>query len=120
VRGLRVRPGRPATAPGYTPVMEANEKADIIVSRVYQKQDQFQSLFVREISGGKIDGTVFQFEVWKNNVEDKNLREQSGDMFYVRRRYFMKLFELLDEGWKKTNVGVYGNRNSSSFNPEIL
>jgi hypothetical protein len=97
-----------------------NTKEDLIVSRVYQKGDQFQSRFIREVSGGDIDGSVFQFETWKNNIEDRDLRLTSGDIYYVRSRYFAKLLNLLEEGWKKQNVGVHGNKNRDFFNPEAL
>ena len=57
-----------------------NPKEDLIVSRMYQKGEQFLSLFVREVSGGDIDGSVFQFETWRNNVEIANSRVTSGDI----------------------------------------
>ncbi|MES2392939.1 MAG: hypothetical protein V4555_14935 [Acidobacteriota bacterium] len=96
------------------------QKADLIVSRVYQKGDQFQSLFVREVTGGDIDGSVFQIETCHNNVEDKSAREQSGDIYHIRNRYNAKLQNLMDDGWKKINAGVYANRNSIHFNPDVL
>lgn len=97
-----------------------NTKEDLIVSRTYQKHEHFQSLFVREISGGDIDGSVFRFETWRDNVEDADARIESGDVYYVRGKYFAKLLYLLEEGWKKTNVGVHANRNRDLFNPEVL
>jgi hypothetical protein len=97
-----------------------NTKEDLIVSRTYQKGDQFLSLFVREVSGGDIDGSVFQFETWKNNVEDASLRVTSGDIYYVRNQYFATLLKLLEEDWKKTNVGVFANPHNGFFNPEVL
>ena len=97
-----------------------NPKEDLIVSRIYQKGEQFLSLFVREVSGGDIDGSVFQFETWRNNVEIANSRVTSGDIYYVRNRYFAKLLKLLEEGWKKTNVGLHANQHSAFFNPEVL
>ena len=90
------------------------------MSRTYQKGDQFQSLFVREVTGGDIDGSVFQFETWKNNVEDANARVTSGDIYHVRSKYFARLLNLLEEGWKKLNVCVHGNKNRDFFNPEVL
>jgi hypothetical protein len=96
-------------------------KADIIVSRTYQKGDRFLALIVREESGGDIDGSMFRFEVWKNHEEDVSLRETSGDMFHVRSRYFRKLLDLLDEGgWKKMGVGVFAHPHSKDFNPNVL
>jgi hypothetical protein len=95
-------------------------KEDLIASRTYQKGEQFQSLFVREASGGEINGIVFQFETWKNNVEVSNSRISSGDIYYVRNRYFAKLLKLLEEGWKKTNVEVFANPHCDLFNPEVL
>jgi hypothetical protein len=44
----------------------------------------------------------------------------SGDIYYVRNRYFAKLLNLLEEGWKKTNVGLHANQHSGFFNPEVL
>jgi len=95
-------------------------KADVIVSRTYQKGDQFMAVFVREVSGGDIDGSMFQFEVLNNNVEDLNLRDISGDMFHVRRLFYNKLLDLLDDGWKKNGNMVCGHRHSADFNPEAL
>jgi hypothetical protein len=100
---------------------QRNPKADIIVSRTYQKGDQFVSLYVRELSGGDIDGSMFQFEVWKNNNEDESLRETSGNMYHIRSSYFRKLLDLLDEhDWKKMSVGVFAHPHSNDFNPEVL
>ncbi|MGD0798275.1 MAG: hypothetical protein ABR910_11180 [Acidobacteriaceae bacterium] len=98
-----------------------NPKAVVIVSRTYQKGGEFLSLFVRELSGGDIDGSMFQLEIWKNNKEDVSLRETSGDMFYIRGRYFRKLLDLLDErDWKKTSAGVFAHPHTADFNPEVL
>lgn len=98
--------------------MKANE--DLIVSRTYQKDDQLQSLYIREVSGGEIDGSIFQLETWKNNVEDAVLRVASGDIYHVRSKYFGKLLDLMEEGWKRTNVGVHGNRHRNLFDPAAL
>ena len=79
------------------------------------------AFIVRELSGGDIDGTMFQLEVWNNNVEDKRLRETSGDMYFIRGRYFRRLIDLLDEGgWKKMIAGVQDHKHSNDFNPEVL
>ena len=95
-------------------------KSDLIVMRMYHKGDQLQSVVVRELTGGDIDGSMFQFETWKNNVEDESLRETSGDIYHVRNQYFAKLLNLLEEGWKKQSAGVYGNPHHNYFNPEEL
>ena len=69
----------------------------------------------------RLRGSVIQLEVFLNNVEDKRLRETSGDMYYIRGRYLRRLIDLLDEGgWKKMNAGVQGHPNSKDFNPEVL
>jgi hypothetical protein len=97
-----------------------NRKEDLIVSRMYQKGAHFLALYVREVSGGDIDGSVFQFETHEDNIEDLDSRVMSGDIYYVRNRYFAKLLNLLEEGWKKTNVGLHANQHSGFFNPEVL
>jgi len=96
------------------------EKKDLIATRKYWKGDQFLAVFVREVSGGDIDGSMFQFEVWKNNAEDLSLRDTSGDKFHIRRLYFNKLLDLLDDGWKKSGNMVCGHPHSADFNPEVL
>jgi alkyl hydroperoxide reductase subunit AhpF len=96
------------------------EKADIIVTRRYQKADQFASVFVREVSGGDIDGSMFQLEVFHNNVEDLKSRDTSGDMFHIRRLFLNKLLDFLDDGWQKHSSMVCGHKHSSDFNPEAL
>ena len=94
------------------------EKTDLIVHRRYQKGDQFVALIVREVSGGDISGSMYQCETWKNNEQDMSLRETSGDMFFIRRRFITKLLDLLDEGgWKKTNSGVCVHQHSVDFDP---
>jgi len=101
--------------------MTAPSKSENIVDRLYTKGSERIAFIVRELSGGDIDGTMFQLEVWVNNVEDKRLRETSGDMYFIRGRYFRKLIDLLDEGgWQKMNAGVQGHKHSKDFNPEVL
>jgi hypothetical protein len=96
------------------------EKKDLIASRSYQKGDQFMAVYVREVSGGDIDGSMIQFEVWKNNIEDESLRDTSGNMYQIRRLYFSKLLNMLDDGWKKQGNMVFAHRYSNDFNPEVL
>lgn len=101
--------------------MTTPQKSENIVDRLYVKGSDRIAFFVRELTGGDIDGSMFQLEVWRNNVEDERLRETSGDMYYIRGRYFRKLVDLLDEGgWKKMNAGVTGHPNAKDFNPEVL
>jgi hypothetical protein len=95
-------------------------KKDLIVSRMYQKGEHFLGLYVRELTGGEIDGSEFQFEVWKDNVEDTDARLTSGNIYFVQGKYFGKLVSLLEDGWKKANVGISGNSNRNLFNPEVL
>ena len=100
--------------------MNIPPKSDVLISRIYVKGSERQALFVRELSGGDIDGAMFRFDVWKNNIEDERLREESGNIHYIRRYFFNKLFDLADDGWKKMNAGVYGSPNAEFFNPEML
>jgi hypothetical protein len=101
--------------------MTTPSKSENIVDRLYTKGSERIAFIVRELSGGDIDGTMFQLEVWNNNVEDKRLRETSGDMYFIRGRYFRRLLDLLDEGgWKKMTAGVQAHKHSTDFNPEVL
>jgi hypothetical protein len=96
-------------------------KKELLVSRMYQKDTNFLALYVRELSGGEIDGTVFQLEVYKDNVEDTAERQTSGDIYFIRSKYFGKLANLFEDGWKKTNAGVHSaSQNRDLFNPEVL
>jgi hypothetical protein len=98
----------------------SNERQDIIAVRNYHKCADRMAVFIREVSGGNIDGTMFQFEVWKNNLEEADQRDTSGDMFYIRGLYYNKLHSMLDDGWKKDGNMVVGHPLAKHFNPEEL
>ncbi len=96
----------------------ADFKKDLIVSRNYQKGDQLVGLFVREITGENIEGSEFQFDVWVNNVEDIRARIVSGDKYPVRDKYFARLTDMKEDGWKLMNADVYRNPDGDFFNPD--
>jgi hypothetical protein len=48
----------------------AQERA-LIISRKYQKGSEIHDLFVAEVAGPDISGTVFQYALWLNNAEQK-------------------------------------------------
>jgi hypothetical protein len=95
----------------------ADFKKDLIVSRNFQKGDEIVGLFIREISGGDVEGSEFQFDVWVNNVEDIKARIVSRDRYSIKDRYFAPLQDMHKDGWKMTNAGVYENPNQEFFTP---
>jgi len=97
-----------------------NERTDVIVNRMYSKGAHRVGLFIRQISGGDISGTVFRFETWIDNQEVGADRQESGDKYFIRKKYFAKLLDLLEDNWKRETMGVTGHSESSFFNPEIL
>ncbi len=96
------------------------ERKDLIAARNYTKGTDRMAVIIREVSGGNIDGTMMQFEVWKNEVEDKGRRDTSGDLYYVRGLYYNTLHDLLDDGWRRQGNMLVGHPMAKHFNPEAL
>ena len=80
------------------------ETTELVTRREYSKGDQRLALVVRVQTGGAIDGVVFRYETWVNNVEDESKRVESGDVYYLSRKFYTKLIDLYQEGWKRENV----------------
>jgi hypothetical protein len=80
------------------------ETTELVARREYSKGDQRLALVVRVLSGEDIDGMVFRYETWVNNIEDKEKRIDSGDVYYLSRVFYTKLIDLYHEGWKRENV----------------
>lgn len=93
----------------------ADYRKDPVVSSAYQKGDQIQSFVVREITGGNIKDSEFQFERWVNHAEDIRARILSTDKHHIRNRYLASVRGLEEDGWKMTNAGAYKNPNSDFF-----
>ena len=81
-----------------------DEKTELIVGREYSKEGQRQALYVRVVSGKDIDAVVFRFETWKNKKEDEKLRVESSDIYHVQRKFFRKLVDLFEWGWKRETI----------------
>jgi hypothetical protein len=96
------------------------EKLDIIAARRYTKGADSMAVLVREVSGGNIDGSMFQLEVLKNNEEDISQRDTSGDLYHIRGLYYNELHAMLDGGWRKQSTATFAHRHSNDFNPEVL
>jgi hypothetical protein len=80
------------------------EKTELVMRREYSKGDQRLALVVRVLSGDGIDGVVFRYETWTNNIEDTGKRIDSGDVYYLSRVFYGNLIDLYHEGWKRENV----------------
>lgn len=96
------------------------EQKDMIVNRQYQKADRMLMLVVRKISGGNLDGFMYQFETWLNAQEIAHERVTSGDRYFVRNAYQAKLRDLQEENWSKRNAGHVGGEDAKFFDPESL
>jgi len=97
------------------------EQKDLIVDRRYQRADQTVMVLVRKVTGGDIDGTLYQFETWPNAQEDVSARVTSGDKYLVRNAYQAKLRELQEENWSKAGSGTFGfGEETRFFDPESL
>jgi hypothetical protein len=96
------------------------EKRLLIISRKFQKADIMQDLFVAKISGGDVSGSVFQFEIWLNNVEQPEKRVTSGNSYAVRRTFLNTLLDLLEDGWSKRGAASYGSSHGKFFDPGDL
>jgi hypothetical protein len=96
------------------------EERLLIVSRKYQKGSDTHQLFVAEVKGLEISGTVFQYELWLNSVEQRHKRVTSGNAFEIRRTFITKLLDLQDEGWSNQGSATYGHPEQSFFDPARL
>jgi hypothetical protein len=96
------------------------DRRDLVISRKYEKGSETRSLFVADVSGGDIAGSVFRFESWLNNVEQTDERVTSGNQYKVRRAFIGKLLDLHEDGWLKRGAGTYGHERLSFFDPSEL
>jgi hypothetical protein len=92
----------------------------LILSRKYEKGAAMHELFVAEVSGPDVSGTVFQYELWLNNAEQKGMRVTSGNSYTVRRAFLTKLLDLQEDGWSKRGSANYGSAHIKFFDPAEL
>jgi hypothetical protein len=97
------------------------DTTDLVARREYSKGDKRLALVVRVVSGSDVDGVVLRYETWVDRVEDTSQREDSGDVYYLSRKFYSKLVDLLHEGWKRENVsdGI-GKLQARLFDPQML
>jgi hypothetical protein len=93
------------------------EKREPRVSRDYQKGTDRLSVFVVSLTGGEIDGVMYQFEEWLNNQECQEKRLASGDKYQVRQKFQNRLADLEEDGWKKTGASSGGAEDQRFFDP---
>lgn len=96
------------------------EQRLLIISRKYQKGSDVHQLFVAQIEGPEISGTVYQYELWLNNTEQKHKRINSGNAYEVRRAFITTLLDLHENGWSKQGAGSYGHPQGPFFDPAGL
>ena len=96
------------------------EERVLIISRKYQKGSNTHELFVAQVSGGDVSGTLFQYELWFNNVEQHEQRFTSGNAYAVRRAFIDKLLDLHEDGWSRKGSGSYGSSHGQFFDPAQL
>jgi hypothetical protein len=93
------------------------EKREPRVSREYQKGADRLHVFVVSLTGGEIDGVMYQFEEWLNNQERHDKRLTSGDKYQIRQRFQNRLADLEVDGWKKTGASGGGSEDQRFFDP---
>jgi hypothetical protein len=77
-------------------------------------------LFIAQVSGPNLSGEVFQYELWLNNAEQKEMRVASGNAYTVRRAFIGKLLDLQEDGWSKRGSASYGSSHGKFFDPAEL
>ncbi len=97
-----------------------NEKREPIISRTYGKGTDTVQLFVTRISGGAIDGTVFQYEVHLNNQEQLPKPLPSGNKYEIRKKWTNGLHDLVEDGWKYKGGATYDTAEAKFFDTESL
>jgi hypothetical protein len=97
-----------------------NEERVLIISRKYQKGSDTHDLFVAQVSGADVSGEVFQYELWLNNAENREMRVTSGNAYTVRRAFIGTLLDLHEDGWSKRGSASYGSSHVAFFDPAGL
>ena len=93
---------------------------DLITSRNYRKGTDRHELFVARISGAEVSGEVLQFELWLNNMENREARVTSGNKYAVRRAFIEKLLDLHEDGWSRQGSATFGSSALAFFDPAGL
>jgi hypothetical protein len=91
-----------------------------MISRKYQKGSDTHDLFVAQVSGADLSGAVFQYELWLNNAEQREMRVTSDNAYTVRRAFIGKLLDLHEDGWSKRGLASYGSSHGKFFDPAEL
>jgi hypothetical protein len=91
-----------------------------IISRVYEKGSQHQGIFIYIVSGPQIAGTVFQFVIYVDNVEQQDRRLESGNKYEIRRKFLNHLLDLNEDSWNRINASTLNPQYGSFFEPEHL
>lgn len=96
-------------------------RRDLVTSRDYMSKggDQLQ-VFITQISGDDLAGSVFRFEVWKAGFEIKDKRVQSGNAYEIRRIFLTFLLDLCEDGWLRKGEASYGHPEHNFFDPGKL
>jgi hypothetical protein len=96
------------------------EERALINSRKYGKGTDTYDLFVGQITGANVSGTVFQYELWLNNAEQQDRRITSGNAYAIRRAFIDKLLNLHEDGWSRRGSASYANSHGPFFDPAEL
>ena len=96
------------------------EKREPVISRIYDKGEHRQSVFVYLLTGPEITGTVFEFAVFLDNQEQHHHRHSSGDKYSIRKKWLNYLMDLKEDGWKPMNAANYNSEHRAFFEPEQL
>jgi hypothetical protein len=96
------------------------DQLSVVISRTYEKSGHRQMIFVKQVSGSDVTGTVFRYEVWVDNIEDANKQLTSGNAYAVRRKFVGKLLDLLEDGWKRVGASTSAHPQVKFFDPSEL
>jgi hypothetical protein len=100
--------------------LAVTERRELIISRKYQNGGNVVDLFVAQVSGGILAGSVYQCEIWENNVEQTQKRTRSGNHYEVRRAFLNALLDLSESGWEKRGAATFGSPDGKFFDPYEL
>jgi hypothetical protein len=91
-----------------------------LISRNYEKSGERCQLFVTQISGDDIVGSMFRYEFFHGGHEQLTHRITSGDRYHVRKVFIDKLLQLQEDGWKRTGSSSFGHQDERFFDPVHL
>src|ERR1700674_5134917 len=100
--------------------LQMKEDRTLVIARNYEMNGQTRIIYVVQISGGDLTGTIFQYEVWLNGQEQAEMRITSGNAYAIRRVFINSLLDLHEDGWARMKGATYGHPKLSFFDPTEL